>query len=79
MYSIMNIYIIPSYYAHIINGLLLLFAIIIVAKNYAKISVLEPYKLTILVLFFSAAVGIHGLSHLGLEMGYNYNPMKMIL
>ena len=69
----------PSYYAHIINGLLLLFAVIIVVKNYSKIAVLEPYKLTILVLGFSLAVGIHGLSHLGLETSYKYNPMKMIL
>jgi hypothetical protein len=79
MYNIMNIYVMPSYYAHIINGLLLLVAVFIAAKNYPKIVVLEPYKLTLLTLCFSVAIGIHGLSHLGLEMGYGYNPMKMIL
>jgi hypothetical protein len=45
-------------------------------KNYSKISNLEPYKLISLTLLFSLTVGIHGLSHLGLETKYNYNPMS---
>jgi hypothetical protein len=70
-------YFIPSIYAHVINGLLLLLAIIILYKNYSKVSMLEPYKLIILTLIFSIGIGIHGLSHLGLEHNYNYNPMKL--
>ena len=73
-----NIYFVPSFYAHTINGLLLLISIIILYKNYSKIKVLEPYKLVILTLVFSIAVGIHGLSHLGLEKKYHYNPIKLI-
>jgi hypothetical protein len=46
-------------------------------KNYTKIVNLEPYKKIILTLFFSICIGIHGLSHLGLEMNYNYNPLTM--
>lgn len=69
-------YNIPSFYAHIINGLLLLFACIVLYKNYAKINSLEPYKIIILTLLFSISIGIHGLSHLGLEKIYNYNPLN---
>lgn len=73
-----NIYFVPSFYAHIMNGLLILISFIILYKNYSKIKVLEPYKLIVLTLVFSIAIGIHGLSHLGLEKNYNYNPMKLI-
>lgn len=70
-----NIYLFPSFYAHIINGILLLVAFILLFKNYSKISNLEPYKLIILTLLFSLGIGIHSLSHLGLEKIYNYNPL----
>jgi hypothetical protein len=73
-----NIYFVPSFYAHIMNGLLLLISFILLCRNYPKIKVLEPYKLIGLTLVFSIAIGIHGLSHLGLEKNYNYNPMNMI-
>jgi hypothetical protein len=73
-----NIYMIPSFYAHIMNGLLLLVAFIIFYKNYSKISNLEPYKKVVLTLLFSIGVGVHGLSHLGLEQIYNFNPMQSI-
>jgi hypothetical protein len=65
-------YFIPSVYAHILNGALMLFAFVMLFKNYSKISNLEPYKLISLTLLFSLTVGIHGLSHLGLETKYNF-------
>ena len=49
MYSI---YLTPSFYAHIMNGLLLLLAFIVLCQNYSKIKKVEPYKLIILVLIF---------------------------
>jgi hypothetical protein len=60
------------------NGLILLVAFIILYKNYSKISNLDPYKKLILTLLFSIGVGVHGLSHLGLEQIYNFNPMQLI-
>jgi hypothetical protein len=76
----MNIfYLNPSFYAHIINGLLLLVAFVLLLKNYSKISNLEPFKKIILALFFSIGIGIHGLSHLGLEKIYHYNPINLFL
>jgi len=72
-----NIYLIPSFYAHVINGILIFIAIIVLYKNHSKISRLEPYKLIILILIFSIGIGLHGLSHQGLEKNYNFNPLNV--
>ena len=68
----------PSFYAHVINGLLLLVALIMLYKNYANIRKLDPYKLIMLALIFSIGTGIHCLTHLGLEKVYGYNPMSIL-
>jgi hypothetical protein len=73
-----SIFSLPSLYAHILNGILLFIAFILFCKNYSKILRLEPYKLIILTLFFSTCVGIHGLSHLGLEKNYGFNPLSVV-
>jgi hypothetical protein len=67
----------PSFYAHVINGILLLVAFILLLQNYRSIKNMDKYKLIILVLLFSIATGIHGLSHLGLENTYGYNPLQL--
>jgi hypothetical protein len=66
----------PSLYAHVINGILLLVAFILLCQNYRSIK-LDKYRLILLVLLFSIATGIHGLSHLGLEKSYGYNPLQL--
>lgn len=71
-----NIYNTPSLYAHVINGILLLLAFIILYMNYSQIKKIDSYKMIILILVFSLGVGVHGLSHLGLEKVYNYNPLN---
>ena len=71
-----NIFILPSFYAHALNGLLLLLAAILLYRNFAEIKRLEPYKRITLTLLFSLVIGIHGLSHLGLESVYGYTPIK---
>ena len=68
---------IPSIYAHIFNGLLLLTALLLLYKNFNSIKKIESYKLVNMALLFSIAIGIHGLSHLGLEKGYNYTPYNI--
>lgn len=73
------IYFIPSVYAHIINGILLLFALFLLYKNYSKIKNIESYKLIVLILLLSLSFGVHGLSHLGLERQYNYNPLSLVV
>ena len=67
----------PSIYAHIMNGLLIFAALIVLYTSYSKISNLEPYKRIILVLLFSISIGLHGISHLGLEKVYGYNPINI--
>ena len=67
----------PSLYAHIINGILLLVAFILLLQNYRSIKNMDKYKLILLILLFSIATGIHGLSHLGLEKNYGYNPLQL--
>jgi len=54
-------------------------AIVILCLNYSKIAKMEPYSWIVLLLLFSFVVGIHALSHLGLEYVYNYNPILEIL
>ena len=70
-----NVYVAPSFYAHIINGALLLIAVILCYAKFPKIITLDPYKLIVIILLFSIGVGVHGISHLGLEKGYGYNPL----
>ena len=67
----------PSFYAHAINGILLLVAIILIFKNYNSIKNIDKYSVIIMILLFSIAAGVHGLSHLGLEKGYGYNPLQL--
>lgn len=74
-----KIYSNPSFYAHVLNGLLLLVAFIILYTHYSKIAQVEPYKLLCVALLLSISVGIHGLSHLGLEKGYGYNPLSTMM
>lgn len=66
---------IPSFYAHALNGLFLLFAIVLVIINFNEIKKLKPSKMIMLILFFSLAFGIHSLTHLGLEKVYDFNPL----
>ena len=71
-----ELYNIPSFYSHVINGILLLLTLIILFKYYSSVKHIEKYKLINLVLLLSIAFGIHSISHLGLEKIYGYNPFK---
>ena len=64
----------PSILAHTANGALFILAIILIFIYYSSIN--KPSAI-IIVLLFSIAVGIHGLSHLGLEYVYGYSPYKI--
>jgi hypothetical protein len=69
----------PSLYAHILNAALLFIAFVLVIVNYSQLAKLGPYEKITLSLLFSGVVGVHGISHLGLEGVYGYNPMKMFM
>lgn len=72
-----NILIQPSFYAHIISGIVMFIAFISFILNYSKIKSLDSYRLLILILLLSICISIHGLSHLGLEIIYQYNPLEI--
>ena len=71
-----EIYQVPSIYAHIMNAILLLISVILIYRNYSTISRIAASEKVKLVLLFSLAIGLHGLSHLGLEYIYKFNPLK---
>ena len=70
-------FIFPSLYAHILNDIFLFISAIILYKNFSNIKRSDSYKLLTLTLLMSIAIGIHGLSHLGLESVYGYNPLNI--
>ena len=66
----------PSMYAHIMNGILVFAAVLIAYMNFSVLRRLDTYKLIMIFLVFSIAIGIHGMSHLGLEKVYGFNPLR---
>lgn len=68
----------PSFYAHVMNGILVTIALVILFMNFDKVKSFGTYELLIIVLLFATVIGIHGISHLGLERNYNYYPLPWI-
>jgi len=69
----------PSFYLHQMNAFLILVSLFLLFTNYSRIKKIEPYQSVVLSLLFSLAVGVHGLSHLGAEYIYGYNPIRNML
>jgi len=67
----------PSIIAHSLNGGLFLVAVILTIAYYRTLANLDSYRAILLILAFGMIVGIHGLSHLGLEYAYGYNPWNV--
>lgn len=66
----------PSLNALFVTGLILLFILILLVKNYNSIMRLNYYQKIMLLTSLSIAVGSHGLMHLGVEKQYNFNPYR---
>jgi len=69
----------PSIYAHIMSGMLLFIAFALVVKHSSNLYKADPYKSIVLTILFSIAVCVHGISHLGLEMHYKFNPFQYVM
>jgi len=69
----------PSIYAHMMSGSVLMISVLYFVLNMTKILSRDPYQILLLLLLFSLALGVHGLSHVGLESAYNYNPLALLL
>lgn len=67
----------PSIIAHVFSGLLLFISIGISLLYFSKLQSLDIYRILILILLLSIALGIHGISHVLLEKEYNYNLLEM--
>jgi hypothetical protein len=65
----------PSFYAHVLGGVLGLIVMILILFNFREVRTLGLYKHLMLLLALSVAVGIHGISHQGMEVIYGYYPM----
>ena len=63
----------PSFYAHILNGTLVFVIILMMIYNMSVLRRLDIYRVLILLLLTTVAIGIHGLSHMGLEIFYGYH------
>lgn len=70
---------IPSIYAHTFSGGILLVGILYCILYNSRIISRNPYELLVLILLFSIAIGIHGISHVGLESVYSYNPFSLFV
>jgi|UniRef100_A0A6C0AI00 hypothetical protein len=73
-----KLFTIPSIMAHTLNGGLLLVGAVLIAMNFNLLRRLPPLQLVVLVLILSIAVGVHAISHVGVESTYGYNPWKFI-
>lgn len=67
----------PSLISHIFNGVLLFTGLIFIVLNFSKIRSFETYRILIILLIASIAIGVHGISHLLLEKTYGYNPLDI--
>lgn len=70
-----NIFFAPSFYGHVMQGLLLLFIAFYILQHLSLIKKLDTFKKILLLLLLAIVIGIHSLSHLGLEYVYNFNPL----
>lgn len=65
----------PSFYAHVLGGVLGLIVLIKILLNYHEVKSMVLYDQLMLLLALSVAAGIHGISHQGMEELYGYYPI----
>lgn len=69
----------PSLMSLFATGIVILIIITILLSNYNNFLQLNYITKIKLLTLLCIAIGIHGLIHLGVEVIYNYNPLKMLL
>jgi hypothetical protein len=62
----------PSVISHILQGLILFYIFILLLLDEQNMNKL------IILLLLSVAIGIHSITHLGLEIYYKYNPIELL-
>lgn len=66
----------PSFFAHVMNGLLIFFACVMLFIKRNEIKSFDTFNVIVLVLLFAIVIGIHGLSHATLEREHDYHPLE---
>jgi disulfide bond formation protein DsbB len=66
-----------SLIAHIFSGLFMFIAFVFVLMNYSKLRS-NVAVFAVLLLLLAITMTLHGLSHLGLEVVYGYNPIDFV-
>jgi len=64
----------PSFLAHMLGSIFLILFVVIWLSHWNTLRK-DPYKYAMLAGMASLIYTIHGLSHLGLEKVYGYNPL----
>ena len=67
----------PSIFVHLFSGAVLVISIIAILFYFSKIQTFDIYRMLILILLLSVAIGTHGISHLLLEKEYDYYPYNL--
>ena len=67
-----------SLLAHVFSGLFMFIAFVFVLMNYSKLRS-NVYVFAILLLLLAITMTLHGLSHLGLEVVYGYDPLSFVI
>ena len=65
----------PHFYAHILSGLALFTALVLLAYNYKKLLRKEGLEIVSLMSVLAIATAAHGQSHTTLEKEYGYDPL----
>ena len=74
-----SVFLSPSMSALFLTGVIFLMIALLLIFNYKQIMELEYYKKIVLLSVVSVAMGVHGLLHLGAEMGYGFNPYRAMV
>ena len=66
----------PSFIGHLLQGILILIFILFFIYHRGNFKKMSVYEKSVLMLLFILVIGLHSLSHLGLEVIYKFNPLE---
>jgi hypothetical protein len=67
----------PSIITHMMSGIFVIASIIFGIYSFSKLKNLDTYRIFILILLITIALGVHGISHLLLEKEYKFVPFYL--
>ncbi len=67
----------PLVFATVVNGVLILLALVMLLANWNQVMKLDIYQGLVLVLLFAGLFGLHGLLHTALGTVYGNSQLKV--